>query len=116
MPNQLVVIDLGVSNSQLLIEQLGASYGYLAVSGGVYVDADDLCRHAIGPLLTTRFYRYGRQQLGRVRLPAGIRVMTEYRLYDFISPHIPYRHKYDERHWNSEQSRSRSLFRRVAAS
>jgi len=145
---------------------------YLAVRGGVYVDADDLCRHDIGPLLTpgfdlilmqenlasignnviaaapgqpciefilstivdlvleqqgnnvwfltgpgalsSGFCRYYRQQLGRARLPEGIRVMTVYSLYDFISPHIPCRHKNDERHWNSERVRTRSLFRRVA--
>ena len=145
---------------------------YLAVSGGVYVDADDLCRHDIGELLSpgfelilmqenlasignnfiaalpgqpciefmlstivdlvlekqgnnvwfltgpgalsSGFCRYYRQQLGRARLPAGIRVMTVYNLYDFVSPHIPCRHKNDERHWNSERIRSRSLFRRVA--
>ena len=145
---------------------------YLAVSGGVYVDADDLCRHDIGELLSpgfelilmqenlasignsfiaavpghpcvefilsmivdwllekqgnnvwfltgpgalsSGFCRYYRQQLGRARLPAGVRVVTVYSLYAFISPHIPCRHKNDERHWNSERVRSRSLFRRVA--
>jgi len=145
---------------------------YLAVSGGVYVDADDLCRHDIGELLSpgfelilmqenlasignnfiaaaprqpciefilstivdlvlekqgnnvwfltgpgalsSGFCCHYRQQLGRARLPAGIRVITVYRLYDFVSPHIPCRHKNDERHWNSERVRNRSLFRRVA--
>lgn len=145
---------------------------YLSVNGGVYVDADDLCRHDIGGLLSpgfelilmqenlasignnfiaaapghpciefilstivdlvlekqgnnvwfltgpgalsSGFCRHYRQQLGRARLPAGIRVITVYRLYDFVSPHIPCRHKNDERHWNSERVRSRSLFRRMA--
>jgi thioredoxin-like negative regulator of GroEL len=145
---------------------------YLSVNGGVYVDADDLCRHDIGELLSpgfelilmqenlasignnfiaaapghpciefilstivdlvlekqgnnvwfltgpgalsSGFCRYYRQQLGRARLPAGVRVVTVYSLYAFISPHIPCRHKNDERHWNSERVRSRSLFRRVA--
>jgi len=146
---------------------------YLAVSGGVYVDADDLCRHDIEQLLSpgfelivlqenlasignnfiaavpgqpciesilsmivdwvlekqgnnvwfltgpgalsSGFCRYYRQHLGRARLPAGIRVLTVYSLYDFISPHIPCRHKNDERHWNSEGVRNRSLFRRLAS-
>jgi tetratricopeptide (TPR) repeat protein len=145
---------------------------YLAVSGGIYVDADDLCRHDIGELLSpgfelilmqenlasignnfiaaapgqrciefilstivdlvlekqgnnvwfltgpgalsSGFCRHYLQQLGRARLLAGIRVMTVYNLYDFVSPHIPCRHKNDERHWNSERVRRRSLFRRVA--
>ena len=144
---------------------------YLAVSGGVYVDADDLCRHDIEPLHTPGFElilmqenlasignnfivaapgqtciefilntidlvlekqgnnawfltgpgarslgfcRHNRQQLGRARLPAGIRVVTVYRLYVFISRHIPCRHKNDERHWNSARVRGKSLFRRVA--
>jgi hypothetical protein len=145
---------------------------YLAVSGGIYVDADDLCRHDIGELLSpgfelilmqenlasignnfiaaapgqrciefilstivdlvlekqgnnvwfltgpgalsSGFCWFYRQQLGRARLPSGVRVITVYSLYDFISPHIPCRHKNDERHWNSERVRSRSLFRRVA--
>jgi hypothetical protein len=145
---------------------------YLAVRGGVYVDADDLCRHDLGPILTpgfdlilmqenlasignnfiaaapghpciefilstiidlvlekqgnnvwfltgpgalsSGFCRYYRPQLGRARLPAGVRVVSVFQLYDFISPHIPCRHKSDERHWNSERVRSRSLFRRVA--
>ena len=145
---------------------------YLAVSGGVYVDADDLCRHDIGPLLapefdlilmqenlasignnfiaaapgqpciefilstivdmvlekqgnnvwfltgpgalSSGFCHYYRQQLGRARLPEGVRVVTVHSLYAFISPHIPCRHKNDERHWSSEQARSKSLFRRVA--
>jgi len=146
---------------------------YLAVSGGVYVDADDLCRHDIGELLSpgfelilmqenlasignnfiaaapgqsciesilsmvvdwvlekqgnniwfltgpgalsSGFCCHYRQQLGRARLPAGIRVMTVYSLYHFISPHLPCRHKNDERHWHSERARNRSLFRRVAS-
>jgi mannosyltransferase OCH1-like enzyme len=145
---------------------------YLAVRGGVYADADDLCRHDIGPILTPGFdlilmqenlasignnfiaaapghpcidfilstivdlvlekqgnnvwfltgpgalsmgfCRFYRQQLGRARLPAGVRVVSVFQLYAFVSPHIPCRHKSDERHWNSERVRSRSLFRRVA--
>jgi hypothetical protein len=64
--------------------------------------------------LSSGFCWFYRQQLGRARLPSGVRVITVYSLYDFISPHIPCRHKNDERHWNSERVRSRSLFRRVA--
>jgi len=64
--------------------------------------------------ISSGFCRYYRQQLGRARLPAGLRVISVYQLYDFISPHIPCRHKSDERHWNSDRVRSRSLFRGVA--
>jgi mannosyltransferase OCH1-like enzyme len=142
---------------------------FLSVSGGVYVDADDLCRHDIDPLLasgfdlilmqenlasignnfiaaapgqpciefilntivdlviekqgnnvwfltgpgalSSGFCCYYRQQLGRARLPAGVRVISVHLLYHFISPHTPCRHKSDERHWSSERVRSRSLFR-----
>ena len=64
--------------------------------------------------LSMGFWRDYRQQLGRARLPAGVRVISVFQLYDFISPHIPCRPKSDERHWISERVRSRSLFRRVA--
>ena len=146
---------------------------FLSVSGGVYVDADDLCRHDIGKLLapgfelilmqenlasignnfiaaaprqpciefilstivdlvlekqgnnvwfltgpgalSSGFCRFYRKQLGRARLPAGVRVISVHQLYHFISPHIPCQHKTDERHWSSEQARSQSLFRRIAS-
>ena len=45
--------------------------------------------------LSMGFCRYYRQQLGRARLPAGVRVISVFQLYDFISPHIPCRPKSD---------------------
>lgn len=62
--------------------------------------------------LSLAFCHFYRDTLRRLQLPPGIRIIDTYTFSRTVAQHLPLTYKHRGKHWNHQEQRSRSLFRK----
>jgi tetratricopeptide (TPR) repeat protein len=62
--------------------------------------------------LSLAFCHFYRDTLRRIQLPPGVRIFDTYTFSRTVAQHLPLAYKHRGKHWNHQEQRSRSLFRK----